>query len=98
MRGRVTVPCLFGVTTNQKLSPRAGKVDTKWPKGEWLKAAECCEMFPLSLAYGSTAPPPAVASLVRFIYFSCISALFYIIINISAYPDAKRGRLTTTQA
>ena len=36
----------------------------KWhevPKGERLKTAECREIFPLSLAYGSTAPPHAVA-------------------------------------
>ena len=27
--------------------------------------------------------------------FYCNSTLFYIIINISAYPDVKRGRLAT---
>ena len=29
-----------GGITNQKLSPQAGKVDTKWPKGERLEAAK----------------------------------------------------------
>ena len=34
-------------------------------KGEWLKAAKCREMFPLS-RLTPTAPPQAVAPLVRF--------------------------------
>ena len=40
---------LLGATTNQKLSPLAGKVDTnecEWPKGVRLRDAKCREKFP----------------------------------------------------
>ena len=48
---------------SQKLSPFTGKVDTngcEWPKGERLKAAKCCELFPLSLTSFDSSPPYAV--------------------------------------
>ena len=42
--------------TYQELSPQAGKVDTKWPKGERLKAAKCRDMFPLRLTSFDSSP------------------------------------------
>ena len=43
----------------QKLSPRAGKVDTnecEWPKGEWFGGGLCFLLFPLSFAYAQQLP------------------------------------------